>query len=116
MFKGFTVEDKDDPVKILALNEKRDRAVEIFQKLALKELSNAPISVKRQVSGLNHSGKQLTIRHSSHTLMSISFSHPNPKMPYLLLRLVRWLCLVRSNRGWVEHSKLPSNDMLRTRR
>jgi hypothetical protein len=52
MFKGFTVEDKDDPVKILALNEKRDRAVEIFQKLALKELSNAPISVKRQVSCL----------------------------------------------------------------
>jgi cohesin complex subunit SA-1/2 len=50
MFKGFTIEDKDDPVKILALNEKRDRAVEIFQKLALKELSNAPISVKRQVS------------------------------------------------------------------
>jgi cohesin complex subunit SA-1/2 len=53
MFKGFTVEDKDDPVKILALNEKRDRAVEIFQKLALKELSNAPISVKRQVSCFN---------------------------------------------------------------
>lgn len=52
LFKVFTAEDKDDPVKILALNEKRDRAVEIFQKLALKELSNAPISVKRQVSCL----------------------------------------------------------------
>jgi len=50
MFKGFSTEDKEDPVKILALSEKRDRAVEIFQKLALKELSNAPISVKRQVS------------------------------------------------------------------
>lgn len=116
MFKGFTVEDQDDPVKILALNEKRDRAVEIFQKLALKELSNAPISVKRQVSGLNHSGKQLTVRHSSHTLMSISFSLPNRRTPSPQLRLVHWLCLVRFNRGWVEHSKLPSSDMLRTRK
>jgi hypothetical protein len=50
MFKSFTEEDKDDPVKVLALNEKRDRAVEIFQKLAMKDLNNASISVKRQVS------------------------------------------------------------------
>jgi len=50
MFKGFTEEDKDDPVKVLALTEKRDRAVEIFQKLAMKDLNNASISVKRQVS------------------------------------------------------------------
>ena len=50
MFKGFTEEDKDDPVKVLALTEKRDRAVEIFQKLAIKDLNNASISVKRQVS------------------------------------------------------------------
>jgi hypothetical protein len=50
MFKSFSEEDKDDPVKVLALNEKRDRAVEIFQKLAMKDLNNASISVKRQVS------------------------------------------------------------------
>jgi hypothetical protein len=50
LFKGFSADDKDDPVKVVTLSEKRDRAVEIFQKLALKELSNAPISVKHQVS------------------------------------------------------------------
>ena len=50
MFKSFTEEDKDDPVKVLALTEKRDRAVEMFQKLAMKDLNNASISVKRQVS------------------------------------------------------------------
>jgi hypothetical protein len=49
LFKNFTAEDQEDGVKILALNEKRDRAVEIFQKLALKELSNAAVSVRRQV-------------------------------------------------------------------
>ena len=50
LFKNFTVEDKDDAMKVTALKEKRDRAIEIFSRLAMKEMSNATVLVKRQVS------------------------------------------------------------------
>lgn len=49
-FKNFSIEDKDDAMRVSALEEKRDRAVELFGRLALKEMSNATVSVKRQVS------------------------------------------------------------------
>lgn len=50
MFKNFTEEDKDDAMKVSDLAEKRGRAIELFERLALKENSNATVSVKRQVS------------------------------------------------------------------
>lgn len=52
LFKNFALEDKDDAIKVTALEEKRDRAVEIFSRLAIKEMSNSTISVRRQVSCL----------------------------------------------------------------
>ena len=50
LFKRFTTADSEDEGKKSALVEKRDRAVEIFQKLSLKERSNAAEAVRRQVS------------------------------------------------------------------
>lgn len=52
LFKNFSIEDMDDAMKVTALEEKRDRAIEIFSKLALKETSSANVSVKRQVSSV----------------------------------------------------------------
>ena len=61
LFKSFSAEDKDDAMKVTALEEKRDRAVEIFSRLALKDMSNATVSVKRQVSYRLHQSPRLTI-------------------------------------------------------
>lgn len=43
LFKQYTTEKE-------RLSEMRDRALEVFQKLALKERTNAAESVRRQVS------------------------------------------------------------------
>lgn len=50
LFKRFSEADAEEETKKMALSEKRDRAVEIFQKLALKEQTNAAEVVRRQVS------------------------------------------------------------------
>ena len=50
LFKRFSEANAEEETKKMALSEKRDRAVEIFQKLALKEQTNAAEVVRRQVS------------------------------------------------------------------
>ena len=40
-------------MKVTALEEKRDRAIEMFSRLAMKEMSNATVLVKRQVSSID---------------------------------------------------------------
>jgi len=50
LFKRFTANDADDEGKKTVLAEKRDRAVEIYQKLSLRERTNAAETVRRQVS------------------------------------------------------------------
>lgn len=48
-FKRFAVADVEDEAKKTALAERRDRAVGIFQKLALQEQNNAVEAAQRQV-------------------------------------------------------------------
>jgi hypothetical protein len=48
--KRFEKGDETDEAKVDALRSKRDRAVDIFHKLAIRERSNAVETVKRQVS------------------------------------------------------------------
>jgi hypothetical protein len=45
-----------DEVKVIAIETKRDRAVEIFQRLAIRTQMNAVESVRRQV-GVDNTAK-----------------------------------------------------------
>ena len=50
MFKAFSAEDGSDEEKVNALKEWRDKALELYQEIALRDRSNALASVKQQVS------------------------------------------------------------------
>ncbi|WVQ85787.1 hypothetical protein IAT38_007954 [Cryptococcus sp. DSM 104549] len=48
VFRKFTEEDAQDPSKVDAMNDKRDKAVRIFQELTLGDAGNTADAVRRQ--------------------------------------------------------------------
>lgn len=50
LFKKFAAEDAEDESKLQALQTKRDKAVEIFQRLTIRAQTNVVEYVRRQVS------------------------------------------------------------------
>ena len=50
MFKVFSADDAADQSKVAEIKDKRDKALGLFQDIALKDRSNALGVVKQQVS------------------------------------------------------------------
>lgn len=118
LFKNFSEDDVSDEMRVSALVEKRDRAVEIFERLALKEMSNAAVSVKRMVRfvAFHFEVEAEQHRRSSHMSTLISSSPPSRRNRFLPLKLVHSTSNRKFSIAWAARSMPPLSDMPRTKR